>query len=550
MRLGVAERTLVLTLLPLCLLLSCSSGESVRPASKSVSDAPRLIILLVVDQARADFFERFRPLFKHGFKRLLEEGVLFTDTLHHHSDTKTAPGHASLVTGKHPSHHGVIANDWFDPASGKTIDAVEDDRFDPEWSPHRLLASTLGDWLKDSDPRSKVFGASAKPRAAVLISGRNADAAYWYDRQNGHFVTSDYYQEVEPAWLIDFHRELFVDRYFGQAWEPLPEVVSADAVYEIEPVEREPFEHRFPHPLGRATVVPQEDFYEDLYDASPFVDDYLGVFAKALIRSEGLGRDAATDFLGLSFSAADNVGHDWGPNSPELLDVMLRLDRTLGDLLAFVDEEIGREHVVVAVTSDHGVNPLPAYLQRHGVDARRLGVDDILCFQRLEGELEQRFGEGKWFAADRRFDRELAAARGVALAELEAETRRLLEGCPGVARVWTRSELESGAAAQQPLGDFFTNSFHPERSPDLMVQLEEHFLAWTALPTTHGSVYRYDTHVPWLLRLPSGAGGVVTAPVFTVDIAPTLARLVGLTPPDDLDGVDRSDLLSSAEGSF
>jgi predicted AlkP superfamily pyrophosphatase or phosphodiesterase len=448
MRLGVAERTLVLTLLPLCLLLSCSSGESVRPAPKPVSDAPRLIILLVVDQARADFFERFRPLFKHGFKRLLEEGVLFTDTLHHHSDTKTAPGHASLVTGKHPSHHGVIANDWFDPASGKTIDAVEDDRFDPEWSPHRLLASTLGDWLKDSDPRSKVFGASAKPRAAVLISGRNADAAYWYDRQNGHFVTSDYYQEVEPAWLIDFHRELFVDRYFGQAWEPLPEVVSADAVYEIEPVEREPFEHRFPHPLGRATVVPEEDFYEDLYDASPFVDDYLGVFAKALIRSEGLGRDAATDFLGLSFSAADNVGHDWGPNSPELLDVMLRLDRTLGDLLAFVDEEIGREHVVVAVTSDHGVNPLPAYLQRHGVDARRLGVDDILCFQRLEGELEQRFGEGKWFAADRRFDRELAAARGVALAELEAETRRLLEGCPGVARVWTRSELESGAGAQ------------------------------------------------------------------------------------------------------
>jgi predicted AlkP superfamily pyrophosphatase or phosphodiesterase len=550
MRLGVAARTFVLTLLPLCLLLSCSSGESIRAAPQPDSDAPRLIILLVVDQGRADYLERFRPLLKHGFHRLLEEGVVFTDTLHHHSDTKTAPGHASIVTGKHPSHHGVIANSWFDPTSGKTVDAVEDDRFDPEWSPHRLLASTLGDWLKDSDPRSKVFGASAKPRAAVLVSGKNADAAYWYDQENGHFVTSDYYQEVEPDWLTDFHRELFVDRYFGQAWEPLPEVVSVGADYEIEPVEREPFEHRFPHPLGRATVAPEEHFYEDLYDASPFVDDYLGVFAKALIRSEGLGRDAATDFLGLSFSAADNVGHDWGPNSPELLDVILRLDRTLGDLLAFVDEEIGREHVVVALTSDHGANPLTAYLQRHGVEARRFGVDDILCFQRLEGDLERRFGEGKWFAADLFLDRELAAARGIALAELEAETRRLLEGCPGVARVWTRSEIESGAAAQEPLGDFFINSFHPERSPDFMVQLEEHFLAWTSLATTHGSVYRYDTHVPWLLRLPSGTGGVITAPVFTVDVAPTLAGLVGLAPPGDIDGVDRSDLLSGVGGSF
>ena len=550
MRLGVAQRAFALAFLPLFFLLSCSRGEPTQPEAKIDSNAPRLIVLIVVDQFRADYLERFRPLLKLGFHRLLEEGVVFTETLHHHSDTKTAPGHASLVTGKHPSHHGVIANDWFDPASGKTIDAVEDDRFDPEWSPHRLLASTLGGWLKDSDPRSKVFGASGKPRAAVLMAGRDADAAYWYDEDNGHFVTSDYYQEGEPDWLTEFHRELFVDRFFGRAWEPLPEVVSADAVYDIAPVEREPFEHRFPHPLGRATVAPEEHFYEDLMEASPFVDEYLGVFARALIRSEGLGGDTATDFLGLSFSAADKVGHHWGPNSPELLDVLLRLDRTLGDLLAFVDEEIGREHVVIALTSDHGVNPLPAYLQKHGVEGRRLGADGILCFQRLEGELERQFGEGKWFAADLRFDRGLAAARGVALADLEAETRRLLESCPGVARVWTRSELESGAAAEEPLGEFFVNSFHPERSPDLKVQLEEHFLAWTELETTHGAVYRYDTHVPWLLRLPTGAGGVVTAPVYTVDIAPTLARLVGLTPPGDIDGVDRSNLLSGAGGSF
>ncbi|MGB5881500.1 MAG: alkaline phosphatase family protein, partial [Thermoanaerobaculia bacterium] len=158
MRLGVAERAFVLTLLPLCLLLSCRSREPTRAEALSDSDAPRLIILLVIDQGSADYLERFRPLLKYGFHRLLEEGVVFTETLHHHSDTKTAPGHASLATGKHPSHHGVIANSWFDPASGKTVDAVEDDRFDPEWSPHRLLASTLGDWLKDSDPRSKVFG--------------------------------------------------------------------------------------------------------------------------------------------------------------------------------------------------------------------------------------------------------------------------------------------------------------------------------------------------------------------------------------------------------
>ncbi|TNF77713.1 MAG: alkaline phosphatase family protein, partial [Acidobacteria bacterium] len=540
MRFSINRRTPILTLVPLVLLLSCRAGEPIGAEPQPTADAPRLIILIVVDQCRADYLERFRPLLKHGLLQLLEEGIVFTNALHHHSDTKTAPGHASLVTGKHPSHHGVIANEWFDPVSGGTVDAVEDDRYNPEWSPHQLLASTLGDWLKVSDPKSKVFGASGKPRAAVLMAGKTGDASYWYEEDTGRFVTSDYYQEDEPAWLTEFHRELYVDRYFGQAWEPLPEVVTADVGYEIEPVAREPFGHRFPHPLGRATVAPEEHFYEDLFESSPFVDEYLGVFARALIRSEGLGKDDATDFLGLSFSAADKVGHHWGPNSPELLDVILRLDRTLGDLLAFVDQEIGREQVVVTLTSDHGVNPLQAYLQRHEVDARRLGVDDILCFQRLAGGLEQRFGEGKWFAANLRFDRELAAARGIALGELEAETRRLLEGCPGVARVWTRSELESGVAAREPLGDFFTNSFHPDRSPDLMVQLEEHFLAWTSLATTHGSVYPYDTHVPWLLRVPSGAAGVVTEPVFTVDVAPTLARLVGLTPPDDIDGVDRS----------
>ncbi|TNF73209.1 MAG: hypothetical protein EP299_08575, partial [Acidobacteria bacterium] len=411
MRVSTYRRASILALVSLVLLLSCRAGEPIRAEPQPAADAPRLIILIVVDQVRADFLERFRPLFQHGFLRLLEEGFVFENASHHHSDTKTAPGHASLVTGKHPSHNGVIANDWFDPTSGKTVDAVEDDRYDPEWSPHRLLASTLGDWLKVSDPRSKVFGASGKPRAAVLMVGKTGDASYWYEEDTGRFVTSDYYREDEPAWLTEFHRELYVDRYFGQAWEPLPVVASAGVVYEIEPVEREPFGHRFPHPLGRATVAPEEHFYEDLFEASPFVDEYLGVFAKALIRSEELGKDPVTDFLGLSFSATDKVGHHWGPNSPELLDVILRLDRTLGDLLAFVDQEIGREQVVVALTSDHGVNPLQTYLQRQGVDARRLGVDDILCFQRLAGGLERRFGEGKWFVADLRFDRELAAAR-------------------------------------------------------------------------------------------------------------------------------------------
>lgn len=500
---------------------------------------PRLILFLVIDQGRYDYFERFRPLLSSGLARLLDESVVFTQANHHHAITTTAPGHATLATGVHPARHGIVNNWWYDRKTGKQIAAVGDPP-----SPKSLLAPALGDWLKAAYPSAKVFAAGGKDRAAILTGGKDADAAFWPDSSNGRFTSSDYYFDREPEWLTAYHEDLFPDRYFGRAWEPLPEAVETADAYGIEPLDRGLIENQFPHRIGTSSPSADAPFYSGLLNGTPFGDAYLADFARALIDGEGLGQDAVPDFLGLAFSAMDKVGHGYGPDSPELLDTLLRLDRTLGELLAFVDERVGLEHTVVSLSADHGVLALPEVLAARGVAARRFGTEEVLCVQRARGALTAKFGAGRWFRRSFFLDREAVAAAGIERQDIEAETRRLVEACPGVARVWTRSELEStGEGDGDPMRRLYANSFHPERSPDLQVQLAAHTLPPMSNATSHGSPYAYDRHVPWLLRLPSARGATVTEAVQTVDVAPTVARLVSLTPPADLDGVDRGPLL-------
>ena len=256
-----------------------------------------------------------------------------------------------------------------------------------------------------------------------------------------------------------------------------------------------------------------------------------------------MGQDCAVDFLGLSFSATDTVGHDFGPNSREVLDTLLRLDRVLGEVLDYVDREIGLEHVIVSLSADHGVMELPEYLRDHELEGRRLVSSEALCFQSVGIDLRARFGDQRWLMDDGYFDEELIAEKGLVLEELEQEARRLLEACPGIDRVWTRSELEQPAAATDPEGRLFVNVLHPERRANFYVQWEPYFMPVSSYPTTHGSPHRYDTHVPWLLWLPDGVPGQVEAFAMTADVAPTIGALLGaeaVVVPASLDGADRS----------
>ncbi|MCP3958544.1 MAG: alkaline phosphatase family protein [bacterium] len=515
------------------LLFACA-GEPPPPPEGT----PRLVLFLVIDQGCADYFERFAPLLDGGLGRLLEESTVFTQTYHDHGVTTTAPGHATLSTGVYPSRHGIVNNWWLDRESVEVVAAVGE-----EQTPEAMQATTLGDWLKSAYPRSKVFAASTKDRGAILTAGHSADAAFWSNWDDSRFVSSEYYPGGEPEWLEAYRQKRFPDRYFGKAWEPLPEVVEHGADYGLQPLGRGLIDRQFPHAIGSPAPAPDDSFYRAFWGNTPFGDAYLVDFATALIDGEQLGQDAYPDFLGLSFSATDIIGHGYGPDSPELLDTLLRLDEEIGKLLDFVDRRIGLEHTIVSLSADHGVTPLPELLRAKGIEARRFAAEDILCFQRSRDQLRRRFGDRRWFLGGFYVDRVGVAAAGVDPEEIENETRRLIEQCPGVARVWTSAERNGSTPPEDEVARLYANSYHPERSPDLQPQYEAHTLLSRRSATTHGSPYPYDTHVPWLLRLPAGRGARVDATVHTVDVAPTLAPLLAVTPPAGLDGVDRRSLI-------
>lgn len=533
-------RALRLPWLALLSLLLFTAPAARPQVAADPSPAARLLLVLVVDQGRADYFERFRPHFRHGLKRLLDESVRFTAAFHAHAIPRTAPGHATLITGTHPKHHGIIANSWIDPASGKKVNAHDDAKHGV--SPAKLLRPALGDALKARSPASKVYGVSQKHRSANLLAGLRGDGAFWIEEETGRFRGSSYFPESDPARFGLPPEKLSGDRYFGSLWKPL-DVDSLLAVKGWFPTDRGFFPRAFPHAFGEATLAPDKDFYVAFSD-SPWIDEMTAELALAIVLSRDLGDDDAIDLLGVSFSGVDAIGHRYGPESPELVDTILRLDRILGDFLAAIDREVGLDRTIVTLSADHGVNPIPGALAERGLPARKLYGEDVACFQTAVRALAERHGDDRWVRPGPFLERATLTRRGVAKAEAESLVARRIESCPGVVQAWTPSELALPASDDNPFHTLFANAYHAERSPDFLIQLEPHFLGWTGEETTHTSAYEYDRHVPWLLRLPGGREQRIDTPVATVDVAPTLAELLALPPPAGIDGVSRVPLLT------
>ena len=505
----------------------CLSALSCVAPPEPPENGPKLLLLVVVDQLRGDYLERFDSLWSGGVRRLLDEGVVFDAAHHRHAVTHTAAGHASLATGCHPRRHGIIANYWSDPVRGRRVYSVED----PEHgvSPANLLESTLGDWLKERSARSRVFTASGKDRSAILLGGRDADAAFWYDDDDGDWQSNGYYAGAKAAWVEEFNGLHLADKQLGNAWRPLPVTAEQQAAVGVENFDFGPLRPGFPHVYGGLSVAPSESFHGGLY-GKPWLDEHLTRFAKRLIAEEELGADGWPDLLALSYSALDYAGHGYGPDSPEVLDVLLRFDLQLGELLEFVDQRIGLDNVVVALSSDHGVAPVPE-LGRSG--GRRLTAEGVLCFQQINSRLAERFGEARWLLNGPFLNPAVIADHGVERKLVEDEAVRLLAACPGVAQVWRRDELGEDAP---PAARLAANSHHAERSPDLHIEFEPFFQP-TRSAATHGSAHGYDTHVPLILLAPGLGPLRDVAPAATVDLAPTLAALAGLPHPD-VDGVD------------
>jgi arylsulfatase A-like enzyme len=528
----------------LLLVSGCGRPASAPPdpAAGKEPDGVRLVLFLVVDQMRDDYLDRYRPLFSQGLERLLSESIRFREAYQDHAYPRTSPGHATLATGRFPRHHGLVANHWIDRRTGDEVQSVGSSS---EISPRSLEASTLADWLKERDPRSKVFSLSTKDRGAVFLGGHHADRAFWFDDEVGAMVSSSYYTGPSPEGLGDPSGRWGANHAFGTLWKLTlaPDQIEAVAAH---PVDWGYVSKGFPHAIGEAIAGPDEGFWY-AYSRSPLADDLIEAFAEELLVTQGLGEGSSVDLLGISFSALDRVGHKFGPNSPEVADTLARLDRTLGRLLEAIDREVGLEHVLISLSSDHGVVPLWGEPRADGAPTHKLEGQEIACVQGLEARLEERFGPGPWVRKGPFLEEETLAAHHLEAREVEQAARALLESCPGIARVWTRSELSGPEPPAGEAGRLFYNAFSEERSPDLLFQLEPFELAWTADGADHISIYDYDRHVPWLLRRPDGRGGEITARVATADVAPTLADLLGVVPPRDLDGASRLALVKGLD---
>jgi predicted AlkP superfamily pyrophosphatase or phosphodiesterase len=507
---------------------------------------PKLILVLSIDQMRFDYLTRFGPLFKGGFRRLLDQGAVFTDANYRHASTETGPGHAVILSGRHASHSGIVANSWYDRFLKKSINVVEDPVQSPVGgqgrgaSPVNFIGFNLCDVLKHKSPSSRVVGVSLKDRSAILMAGRRADAAYWYENAGGNFITSTYYMEAAPPWLTEWNNGHFPDKYSGKSWTRL---LDDEKLYEQyagkDAVEGE-WDRKdivFPHAIRGKP--PQTRFYDD-FRRTPFADEMtLGVALKAMKAYE-LGADRTTDILALGFSATDIIGHTYGADSQEMMDQMLRLDLTLQKLFEEVEARVGLAETLVVLSADHGSLPLVEVLQGKGIQAKREKPDILI--RAVSDAIRLRFPSvedvvANWDEFPHVYlDNEVIQKNKLSREEVQATMTRALISTGLVEAVYNQTQLLASDSPQDPYLPLFRNSFFQPRSPDLLVLLKKYvYLDDRPGGTGHGSAHDYDRHVPIVFMGPGIKPGKYDQPCGPEDIAPTLAKLLGLDYPKEDD---------------
>lgn len=569
--------SLFLCLVLVAFLLTTSVSFAQRrsqPATEGGQRAKRakLVLLIAVDQFRYDYLERFNDLFvANGLKRLMRDGASWTQSNYDHIPTYTAPGHATMMTGAFPAETGIIGNEWPDRTTGKNVSSVSDTTVKPlggvpneaTASPHRLMSTTVGDELRlATNDRSKVIGISSKDRSAILPGGRHANAAYWFSNISGTMVSSTYYFNELPAWVTNFNNSKPGDKFFGTKWERLlPEQEYLKRAGADSP----PWENigtvagetnRFPHTItGGATTVGRV-FYNAL-EYSPFTNDILLSFAQQAVQNEKLGQDDDTDVLSISFSANDYVGHRYGPYSHEVMDITLRVDRTIAELLDFVNARVGLNNTIVVFTADHGVAPIPEHAFATGLGGGRMRGADLLASIRLAitekynsrgatpdptadyiykyeyyGAMRDAFVNGNLY-----FDYAALKRDGVNLDEITQLAGQAALRFPGVARYFTRGQLLRGATSiNDPIERRALHGFYPARSGDVVLIVDPFKYLSDTIPATHGSPYSYDTNVPTILMGNGITPGRYHEAATPADIAPTLSALLGITKPSSATG--------------
>ncbi len=549
---AVLDQQILLILLLSALGAVIGNTSYASDSAHAKSRAPKLVVLITIDQLRGDLPMRYRErLVQGGFRYLLEQGTHYTNAHYRHANTETAVGHATLVTGADPSRHGIVANDWIDPATGAFVYNTEDDRHHiigekPKphngVSPRNLLSSTIGDELVLSNAgKSRVFSVSGKDRGAILPGG-HAGKAFWYSKSSGAFVSSSYYYDKYPDYVSTWNATKPAERFRGQEWN----LLYARHTYFAKDIDRRIYEadfkalgRTFPHGYG-------DDKYLNLIvGLTPAVDELTLEFAKLVIEQEKLGAGEATDFFAVSFSATDYIGHLFGPSSLESEDNILRVDRNLESFFQFLDNRIGLENTLIVLSADHGGPEAPEYVQSIGIETGRFSFDYFKKPNELTAALKRRFGRDDLILSHSHpylyldYDAIRQASLDPAVVErfVAAEAIKI----PGIFYAMSRSQLIDGDYVDAPIQRQIRRNFHFDRSGAVHLIPEQYWflhstdeaakMGLSGLAAIHGSPWTYDTFVPIFF-----AGHKVTAQsigrrVSPTDIAPTLANYLGIKYP-------------------
>lgn len=544
------KKALIIIPLTFCALgIAGAIKKDPPPTPDPVPAQPKLVVGIVLDQMRFDYVYRYwDKLGSDGFKRMLAQGYECRNTNYNYIPTYTGPGHASIYTGTTPAVHGIISNDWLDREAGKSVYCVQDDNAkgvgsaseEGKRSPKRLLTTTVGSQLHlASNHGSKVFGIALKDRSSILPAGPTANAAYWYDGSSGNFITSNYYMTDLPAWVNDFNNRKLPEQYLSAQWttllpiEQYTESLPDNSPYEGQwKGEAQPV---FPH---NVPVLKDQNGKLGMIRSLPAGNSFTRDFAQALIQGENLGKGKFTDFLAVSFSSTDYVGHMYGPQSIEVEDCYLRMDKELAEFLKFIDNWVGKNNALVFLTADHGAVENPQFLIDAGIPGGFFREDKVE--DSLKHELKRVYGDTLvWGIANDQvyFNYANVNVKGIKHEELQRYVANFLMRFPGVASTMTATDLATNEYSETPK-HLVQKGFYFRRSGDVAIVLNPGWLSdWhRTTGTSHGAPWSYDTHVPlywWGWKVQHGK---TEASINITDIAPTVCMMLNIQSPNGCTG--------------
>lgn len=534
-----------LTLLFAMLFVMCKSPQKQETA--------KLVILISIDQMKSEYLSRFNPQLEAGFKYLLDSAIVYTNAHHNHATTTTAAGHATLATGFFPSHNGITDNTVYNRALGYKHYSIEDTtvRFVGiddcglnRVSAKPLLKNTLGDYVKESDNASMSYSIALKDRASILMGGKTANRAFWFDAASTQMVSTDYYKETYPDWAKKYTANEVMHSEISKGWV-LDQSFTKMASISSDSFERERgnFNPWFPHTLASFDTMRVPDNKRGAFMwNSPYGDAFVLKFAHQLIQNQDLGTDDHTDILSIGLSAADVIGHHFGPNSYEVLDYYNKIDFYLAEFIEKLNKDVGKENYILLLTADHGVAAMPEYLADQGIDAKRILGDQFDAdIARINEKLKDTFMlsddvilKANYSGVEPNmsiFERNGADLNSV-INMLTSELERL----EYIAGAYSFLDIKD-SSCNKPYIAQIRNSHRDEFGYYVkLVPTENYLIDMRKNGTTHGTPYTYDTHVPLIVKLPRHSGKMIDTKAYTVDIVPTVLDVLGIKTEVHFDG--------------